>query len=224
MYQNHHEKVPSPILHASQHRVYEVSTCLHVCIWNIIVEKQKIVYYAPDLWINFSFVPIEVSIDSKDHFYLWFLVMNKFYLCSNKSYHRKAFFVHLLQITAGDDDNGLRLYDPGYLNTAPVRSSISYIDGDRGILRYRGYPIEELAERSTFPEVAYLLSKFGRAWEIILARASLFHACDTILFFFLSEKCMDRCPQRINYHTGKWWLHNILLYQKVYWYVLRSLL
>lgn len=51
------------------------------------------------------------------------------------------------------------MYDPGYLNTAPVRSSISYIDGDEGILRYRGYPIEELAESSTYVEVAYLLSK-----------------------------------------------------------------
>ena len=64
-----------------------------------------------------------------------------------------------MQITTGDGANGLKLYDPGYLNTAPVRSSISYIDGDKGILRYRGYPIEELAERSTFPEVAYLLSE-----------------------------------------------------------------
>eukprot|EP00270_Netrium_digitus_P005566 TRINITY_DN1743_c0_g1_i2.p1 TRINITY_DN1743_c0_g1~~TRINITY_DN1743_c0_g1_i2.p1 ORF type:complete len:532 (-),score=93.00 TRINITY_DN1743_c0_g1_i2:211-1806(-) len=61
------------------------------------------------------------------------------------------------QITAGGDGNGLKLYDPGYLNTAPVRSSICFIDGDRGILRYRGYPIEELAERSTFLETAYLI-------------------------------------------------------------------
>lgn len=65
----------------------------------------------------------------------------------------------LVQITMGKDDKGIKLYDPGYLNTAPVRSSISYIDGDEGILRYRGYPIEELAESSTFLEVAYLLSK-----------------------------------------------------------------
>ncbi|KAJ4896156.1 hypothetical protein Rs2_22950 [Raphanus sativus] len=63
----------------------------------------------------------------------------------------------LKKITSGKDDKGLKLYDPGYLNTAPVRSSISYIDGDEGILRYRGYPIEELAENSTFLEVAYLL-------------------------------------------------------------------
>ncbi|KAH9310220.1 hypothetical protein KI387_038131 [Taxus chinensis] len=62
-----------------------------------------------------------------------------------------------MQLTTGGDDKGLKLYDPGYFNTAPVRSSVSYIDGDEGILRYRGYPIEELAEKSTYPEVAYLL-------------------------------------------------------------------
>ncbi|KAG8070204.1 hypothetical protein GUJ93_ZPchr0006g43088 [Zizania palustris] len=61
------------------------------------------------------------------------------------------------KITTGKDDKGLKIYDPGYLNTAPVRSSICYIDGDEGILRYRGYPIEELAESSSFVEVAYLL-------------------------------------------------------------------
>eukprot|EP01132_Coremiostelium_polycephalum_P009696 gene9696-11904_t len=54
-------------------------------------------------------------------------------------------------------DNGLMVYDPAYQNTAVVTSSITYIDGDKGILRYRGYPIEELAERSSFLEVAYLL-------------------------------------------------------------------
>ncbi|XP_004251813.1 citrate synthase, glyoxysomal [Solanum lycopersicum] len=63
----------------------------------------------------------------------------------------------LKKITTGQNDKGLKLYDPGYLNTAPVRSSICYIDGDAGILRYRGYPIEELAEGSSFLEVAYLL-------------------------------------------------------------------
>lgn len=62
------------------------------------------------------------------------------------------------QITTGKNDKGLKLYDPGYINTAPVRSSICYIDGDEGILRYRGYPIEQLAEGSSFVEVAYLLS------------------------------------------------------------------
>ncbi|XP_077227602.1 citrate synthase, glyoxysomal-like isoform X2 [Tasmannia lanceolata] len=63
----------------------------------------------------------------------------------------------LKKITTGKYDKGLKLYDPGYLNTAPVRSSICYIDGDEGILRYRGYPIDELAESSSFLEVAYLL-------------------------------------------------------------------
>ncbi|XP_050242313.1 citrate synthase 2, peroxisomal-like [Quercus robur] len=63
----------------------------------------------------------------------------------------------LKKITTGKNDKGLKVYDPGYLNTAPVRLSICYIDGDEGILRYRGYPIEELAENSTVVEVAYLL-------------------------------------------------------------------
>ena len=52
---------------------------------------------------------------------------------------------------------GLTTYDPGYGNTAPVTSAITYIDGDAGILRYRGYPIDQLAERSTYIETAYLL-------------------------------------------------------------------
>jgi len=51
----------------------------------------------------------------------------------------------------------LRSYDPGYMNTASATSRITYIDGGKGILRYRGYPIEQLAEKSTFVEVAYLL-------------------------------------------------------------------
>ncbi len=63
----------------------------------------------------------------------------------------------LRQIKTGPDDFGLMSYDPAYLNTAACKSAISFIDGDKGILRYRGYPIEELAERSTFLETAYLL-------------------------------------------------------------------
>lgn len=55
------------------------------------------------------------------------------------------------------DDSGIKIFDPAYTNTAVVKSSICYIDGDKGILEYRGYPIEELAEKSTFLEVAYLL-------------------------------------------------------------------
>jgi citrate synthase len=63
----------------------------------------------------------------------------------------------LRQIKVAEDDFGLMTYDPAFMNTAACRSAIAYIDGDRGILRYRGYPIEQLAERSTFLEVAYLL-------------------------------------------------------------------
>ena len=63
----------------------------------------------------------------------------------------------LKQITSGEDDPGLATYDPGFVNTASCRSAITYIDGDEGILEYRGYPIEQLAEHSTFLEVAYLL-------------------------------------------------------------------
>ncbi len=65
----------------------------------------------------------------------------------------------LRQIRTSDDDFGLMTYDPAFMNTAACRSAITYIDGDRGILRYRGYPIEELAERASFLEVAYLLSE-----------------------------------------------------------------
>ena len=63
----------------------------------------------------------------------------------------------LRAIKVSDDDAGLMSYDPAFLNTASCKSAITFIDGERGILRYRGYPIEELAERSTFLEVAFLL-------------------------------------------------------------------
>ena len=63
----------------------------------------------------------------------------------------------LRQIKNGDDDFGLMTYDPAFMNTASCKSSITHIDGDKGILRYRGYPIEELADRATFLEVAYLI-------------------------------------------------------------------
>ena len=65
----------------------------------------------------------------------------------------------LRQIKVGKDDFGLMSYDPAFTNTASCRSRITYIDGDKGILRYRGYPIEELAEKSNYLEVAYLIVK-----------------------------------------------------------------
>ena len=63
----------------------------------------------------------------------------------------------LRQVKTGPEDFGLMTYDPAFMNTASCRSSITFIDGERGILRYRGYPIEVLAEHCRFLEVAYLL-------------------------------------------------------------------
>ena len=63
----------------------------------------------------------------------------------------------LRKIRVNDDDFGLMTYDPGFMNTASTKSTITYIDGDQGILEYRGYPITELAEKSNFLEVAYLI-------------------------------------------------------------------
>jgi citrate synthase len=63
----------------------------------------------------------------------------------------------LRQIKTGPEDFGLMSYDPAFLNTAACQSAITFIDGDKGILRYRGYPIEQLAEKCSFLEVAYLI-------------------------------------------------------------------
>jgi citrate synthase len=76
--------------------------------------------------------------------------------------------VEFVELAASDGESGWDVgmllkdtkhvaYDPGFVNTATCRSSITYIDGDAGILRYRGYPIEQLAAHSTFTEVSYLL-------------------------------------------------------------------
>ncbi len=63
----------------------------------------------------------------------------------------------LRQIKVSEEDFGLMSYDPAFTNTASTRSRITFIDGEKGVLRYRGYPIEELAEKSTFLETAYLI-------------------------------------------------------------------
>ena len=63
----------------------------------------------------------------------------------------------LRQIKTSAEDFGMMTYDPGFTNTASCRSSVTFIDGDLGILRHGGYPIEELAERASFLEVSYLL-------------------------------------------------------------------
>src|SRR5499427_4526490 len=77
----------------------------------------------------------------------------------------------LRKIKVSSDDFGLMTYDPAFMNTASCRSRITFIDGDRGILRYRGYPVEQLAERSTYLETAYLilngelpLPRQGESW------------------------------------------------------------
>jgi citrate synthase len=67
----------------------------------------------------------------------------------------KAIDLHKIKVK--DDDFGLMTYDPAFMATASCKSTITYIDGDKGILRYRGYPIEQLAERCSYLEVAYLL-------------------------------------------------------------------
>src|SRR5919106_3534783 len=63
----------------------------------------------------------------------------------------------LRQIKTAPEEFGMMTYDPAFMNTASCKSAITFIDGDKGILRYRGYPIEQLAEKSTFLEVAWLL-------------------------------------------------------------------
>lgn len=63
----------------------------------------------------------------------------------------------LRQVKVKDDDFGMMAYDPGFTNTASCKSKITYIDGEKGILRYRGYPIEQIAEKSNYLETAYLV-------------------------------------------------------------------
>ena len=88
----------------------------------------------------------------------------------------------LRQIKAGPDDFGLMTYDPAYMNTAHCRSAITEIDGDKGVLRYRGYPIEQLAEESDYLETAYLLlfgelptSAQQQAWTREITRHTMLH-------------------------------------------------
>ena len=86
------------------------------------------------------------------------------------------------KMRAGEDDFGLMVYDPGFVNTASCKSSITFVDGERGILEFRGYPIDVLAERCTFLEVAYLLL-FGelpdaaelKLWEYEITHHSMLH-------------------------------------------------
>ncbi len=88
----------------------------------------------------------------------------------------------LRQIKTSEEDFGMMGYDPAFMNTASCQSSVTYIDGDRGILRYRGYPIEQLAEKCSFLEVAYLVlygelptAKQLAAWAEDVGRNSMVH-------------------------------------------------
>lgn len=88
----------------------------------------------------------------------------------------------LRQIKVNPEDFGMMTYDPGYGNTAACKSNITYIDGDKGILEYRGYPIEQLAEHSNFLEVAYLLiygelpdKKTAQEWEYKICHHTFVH-------------------------------------------------
>ncbi|MFP6625445.1 MAG: citrate synthase [Deltaproteobacteria bacterium] len=89
---------------------------------------------------------------------------------------------YLRDIKTSEDDFGLLAYDPGLTNTASCKSSVTLIDGERGILRYRGYPIEELAEKSTYLETAYLIVKgelpdlnHFEAWEHNITMHTMLH-------------------------------------------------
>ena len=88
----------------------------------------------------------------------------------------------LRQIKVSEDDFGLLGYDPGYLNTGSCKSAVTFIDGEEGILRYRGYPIEQIAEQSSYLEVAYLLlngelpaQQQLEGWEQTIAEHAMLH-------------------------------------------------
>jgi citrate synthase len=88
----------------------------------------------------------------------------------------------LRQIKTGPDDFGLMTYDPAYMNTANCRSAITYIDGEKGILLYRGYPIEQLAEQSDYLETAFLIlfgelptSRELQSWTGEITRHTMLH-------------------------------------------------
>ena len=85
--------------------------------------------------------------------------------------------VDLRQIKVEPGEFGMMSYDPAFLNTAACRSRITFIDGDKGVLLYRGYPIEQLAERSTFVETAYVLLNGELPTKVQLGRVD--HRAET---------------------------------------------
>ncbi len=102
--------------------------------------------------------------------------------------------IDLRQIKVKPDDFGMLSYDPAYLNTASCKSNITYIDGAKGILRYRGYPIEQLAEKSTFLEVAYLLI-YGE----LPSKDELDHWVDRVMHHTYIHTSLARLMQSFRY-------------------------
>ena len=96
--------------------------------------------------------------------------------------HNTIQAMDLRQIKVNEDDFGMMSYDPAFKNTASTKSTITYIDGDKGILRYRGYPIEQLAEKSNYLETAYLIL-YGELptkeqydeWEYVITHHTFVH-------------------------------------------------
>jgi citrate synthase len=98
--------------------------------------------------------------------------------------------IDLRQIKTSDEDFGLMTYDPGFTNTASCKSRITLIDGDIGILRYRGYPIEQLAENSTYLEVAYLIL-YGELPTAAQLKDWIWHITHHTFIHENIKKCID---------------------------------
>ncbi|HTX34552.1 MAG TPA: citrate synthase [Bryobacteraceae bacterium] len=111
------------------------------------------------------------------------IIDNRTNLCYTVPVYRNTIrAMDLRQIKTSPEDFGLMTYDPAFMNTASCQSAITYLDGDKGILRYRGYPIEQLAEHCTFLEVAYLLLNGElptveelTAWNCEIMRHTMIH-------------------------------------------------
>ena len=113
--------------------------------------------------------------------------------------HETIRALDLRQIKRQPDDFGLMVYDPAFTNTASTKSTITYIDGEKGILRYRGYPIEELAEKSTFLEVAYLLifGELPARDQLTEWKAEILENTSNTLWFCAAHELLDRGQRRL---------------------------
>lgn len=89
--------------------------------------------------------------------------------------------MQLRAIKVDEDDFGIMSYDPGFKNTASTKSTVTYLNGEKGILQYRGYPIEEIAENASFLETAYLILfksyRIKASWMILSTRSPIIRCC-----------------------------------------------